>query len=68
MIFYSNKWSTDVVALAASAYQGRCIVPLLQPFVKSVCDENLHRNNQRKARGNHLQHVCADALVHTCWR
>ena len=24
--------------LAASAHQGRCIVPLLQPFVKSVCD------------------------------
>ena len=24
--------------LTDSAYQGRCIVPLLQPFVKSVCD------------------------------
>ena len=34
MIFYKDQWSTYVVALAASAHQGRCIVPLLQPFVK----------------------------------
>jgi hypothetical protein len=49
MIFYKDQWSRDMVALAASAHQGRCIVPLLQPVVKSVCDKNLHRNNQRKS-------------------
>ena len=38
MIFYKDSWSTDVVALAASAHQGCRIVTLLQPFVKSVCD------------------------------
>ena len=50
IIFYKDQWSTDVVALAASAHQGRCIVTLLQQFVKSVCDKNLHRNRQRKSQ------------------
>ena len=32
--FYKELWSTYVLSLVTSAYQGRCIVTLLQPFVK----------------------------------
>ena len=36
--FFIEQQKTAAISLAASAHQGRCIVTLLQPFVKSVCD------------------------------
>ena len=63
--FYKKLWSIDVVALAASAHQGRCIVALQQSFVKRFAIKNCTAVSKEKAGSNHIQHVCADALVHT---
>ena len=47
---------------------GGCIVTLVQPFVKGFSIKICTAIDKEKAGSNYIQHVCADALVHTWWR
>ena len=51
--------------LTESTHQGRRIVTLMRAFVKRFKIKNCTAIIKEKARSDYVQHVCADALVHT---